>query len=183
MVLLYLFAITTIKFWLLMILQAKKYILSTIFFFLLLGNLTAQELAPIEKYSPEIYAGGNQNWGISQNSKQFIYAANNEGLLEFNGAEWKLYPSPNKTILRSVTIIDDKIYTGCYMEFGYWEHQQNGILKYTSLSDQLKDKIQNDEQFWKIINFEDWIIFQSLNNVYFYNTLLKKFNINHFFVI
>lgn len=142
--------------------------------------LSAQELAPIEKFTPENYAAGNQNWMISQGSNRFVYVANNEGLLEFNGAEWKLYPTPNKTILRSVAVIEDKIYTGCYMDFGYWERNAKGILEYTSLSQPIKNKIQNDEQFWRIINYDEWVIFQSLNNIYFYNTKSKKYTITNF---
>jgi hypothetical protein len=37
---------------------------------------------------------------------------------------WELYPSPNETILRSVKVIGDKVYTGGYMEFGYWTRQK-----------------------------------------------------------
>ena len=66
------------------------------------------------------YNAENQNWAISQSDDKFIYVANNSGLLEFNGAEWKLYPSPNNATLRYVSVIDAKIYTGGYMEFGYW---------------------------------------------------------------
>ena len=94
----------------------------------------AQQLPPIVKYPSSIYNAGNQNWMISQDKDQFLCFANNEGLLEFNGSNWTLYPSPNETIIRSVKVVGDKIYTGCYMEFGYWKRQANGFLKYTSFS-------------------------------------------------
>lgn len=158
----------------------KKFILILFTIIFLSEPIHSQEIAPIEKYSPEIYSGGNQNWSISQDSNNFIYVANNEGLLEFNGSNWSLYPLPNKSIPRSVNVIDDKIYTGCFMEFGYWKRNKKGLLVYTSLSNQIKEKIQQDEQFWKIINFEKWIIFQSLNNIYLYDTKLNKFTIFHY---
>jgi len=136
-----------------------------------------QELPPIVKYNPGTYGAGNQNWMISQDKNDFIYFANNEGLLEYNGTTWSLYPSPNETIIRSVNVIDNKIYTGCYMEFGYWIRQSNGQLKYTSLSKSLKNKIQDDEQFWNILNYDQWVIFQSLNKIFIYDTKTGKFNI------
>jgi len=109
--------------------------LSLIPFFLLVTFLTfAQELPPIVKYTSTTYGAGNQNWMISQDKDQFLCFANNEGLLEFNGSNWTLYPSPNETIIRSVKVVGDKIYTGCYMEFGYWKRQSNGALKYFSIS-------------------------------------------------
>lgn len=137
----------------------------------------SQELPPIVKYSPSVYAAGNQNWMITQDNNHFMFFANNEGLLEFNGSNWTLYNSPNETIIRSVRVINDKVYTGCYMEFGYWKRQKSGQLKYYSLSNLIKNKILDDEQFWTILHFDQWVLFQSLNRIYVYDTKLNKFTI------
>jgi ligand-binding sensor domain-containing protein/DNA-binding CsgD family transcriptional regulator len=139
--------------------------------------LLAQELPPIIKYSTGIYNAGNQNWMISQDGGQFMYFANNEGLLEYNGSNWTLYPTPNETIMRSVKAIGNRIYTGCYMEFGYWQRQSNGVLKYFSLSKNIKSKIIDDEQFWNIAQYDQWVIFQSLSQIFIYDTKTKKFSI------
>ena len=138
---------------------------------------SAQQLPPIVKYSKDIYNAGIQNWMISQDNHRFMYFANNEGLLEFNGSKWRLNPSPNETIIRSVKCINDKIYTGAFMEFGFWERGVNGQLFYTSLSKAIKDKINDDEQFWGIFPFDNWILFQSLEKIYAYNTKTKEFTI------
>ena len=139
--------------------------------------LFSQELPPIVKYPSTLYGAGNQSWMISQDEQNRIYFANNEGLLEYNGTNWELYPTPNETIMRSVKVIDDKIYTGCYMNFGYWTRQSNGKLKYISLSDTIKNKILDDEQFWNILKYDQWILFQSLNRIYIYDTKTKTFKI------
>ena len=121
-------------------------------FFLLFSFAFSQELPPIVKYSPSIYGAGNQNWMISQDKNHFVFFANNEGLLEFNASSWVLYPSPNETIIRSVKVIDGRVYTGCYMEFGFWTRQKDGKLKYNSLS-------------------------KSLNRIYIYDTKTGGFQI------
>jgi len=139
--------------------------------------LFSQELPPIVKYPSTVYGAGNQSWMISQDEQNLMYFANNEGLLEYNGTNWELYPTPNETIMRSVKVIDNKIYTGCYMNFGYWTRQPNGKLKYTSLSDTIKNKILDDEQFWNILKYDQWILFQSLNRIYIYDTKTKNFKI------
>jgi len=139
--------------------------------------LNAQELPPIENFSPIDYNAGNQNWAISQTNNKYIYIANNSGLLEFNGAKWNLYPSPNSTILRSVKVIDNLIYTGCYMEFGYWEKDDLGSLKYHSLVNKLQQPLIEDEQFWNILKFDDWVLFQSLNRIYIYNKNEESFKV------
>ena len=141
----------------------------------LLGK--AQEFPPIVKFPPSTYNAGNQNWMISQDQNKFVYFANNEGLLEFNGSEWTLYPSPNETIIRSVKVIKDKIYTGSYMEFGYWKRQSDGKLKYNSLSKSIQSKIIDEEQFWNILEYEHWVIFQSLNQIFILDTKTSKIKI------
>jgi DNA-binding CsgD family transcriptional regulator/ligand-binding sensor domain-containing protein len=154
--------------------------LSRYFSFALLLNFFwcySQELPPIIKYAASNYEGGNQNWMISQDKDQNIYFANHEGLLAFNGSNWSLYKSPNETIIRSVKVVNDKIYTGCYMEFGFWKIQDDGKLKYTSLSKTIKSKILNDEMFWNIINLDQWVIFQSLNRIYIYDSQTGFFKI------
>lgn len=153
---------------------------SSLVFFVLVVFFTksnAQQLPPIVKYSKEVYNAGIQNWMISQDNQRFMYFANNEGLLEFNGSKWILNPSPNETIIRSVKCINDRIYTGAFMEFGYWERASNGELFYTSLSNSIKSKIKDDEQFWGIFPFDNWILFQSLEKIYAYNTKSKSFTI------
>jgi len=156
----------------------KKGFLKSLFCFIAFSFFGfCQELPPIVKYSPATYAAGNQNWMIDQDSNYFMFFANNEGLLEFNGSNWTLYPSPNETIIRSVKVIGDKIYTGFYMEFGYWKRQKSGQLKYYSLSNSIKNKILDDEHFWGIFQFEQWVIFQSLNRIYIYDTKQNKFSI------
>ncbi|WMI64915.1 triple tyrosine motif-containing protein [Aestuariibaculum sp. YM273] len=139
--------------------------------------LTAQEHPPIQIYTPTDYGAENQNWSISQSQDKYIYVANNKGLLEFNGAKWTVYESPNKTIVRSVKVIDDYIYTGSYREFGYWNRSEKGVLEYTSLASQLKIDFLEDEEVWNILDVEDFILFQTLKRIYVFNKTKNSVNI------
>ena len=146
--------------------------MKNILLFLLLlipGFLFSQELPPINFYSTDLYQAENQNWSISQAPNKNIYFANNGGLLEFNGARWKLYDSPNETIIRSVKVVNERIYTGSYMDFGFWKKNVFGLLEYTSLTKKLSIKLIEDEQFWNIIQVDQWTLFQSLNRIYILN--------------
>jgi AraC family chitin signaling transcriptional activator len=145
--------------------------------FVICSSVFSQELPPIVKYAPSSYGAGNQNWMISQDERHYVFFANNEGLLEHNGSHWELYPSPNETILRSVKVIGNKVYTGGYMEFGYWMRQSNGKLKYTSLSKTIVKDILDDEQFWNIFYYDQWVVFQSLDRIYIYDAKAGSFKI------
>uniref|UniRef100_UPI00325FB49B helix-turn-helix and ligand-binding sensor domain-containing protein n=1 Tax=Gelidibacter japonicus TaxID=1962232 RepID=UPI00325FB49B len=139
--------------------------------------LMAQELPPITTFQPQQYAAENQNWSISQSDEQYIYVANNQGLLEYNGANWQLYPTPNQSVLRSVKAIDDLIYTGFYMNFGYWKRNEFGSLDYTSISDDLDVPLIEDEQFWNILSMDHYVLFQSLNRIYIYDLIKRSVKI------
>jgi AraC family chitin signaling transcriptional activator len=150
--------------------------------FLLISTLSismsaAQELPPVNNFLPKEYSAEAQNWSISQSKEGNLYVANNLGLLEFNGAKWELYKTPNATIIRSVKIIEDKIFTGFYMDFGYWLKNDFGKLYFTSLVSKYNIPVIEDEQFWNIIQLDDWILFQSLQRIYFFNIKTKEYKV------
>ncbi|PQJ80533.1 helix-turn-helix and ligand-binding sensor domain-containing protein [Polaribacter porphyrae] len=138
------------------------------------SNFFGQEIPPILKFTPEDYHSENQNWAITQNKDKFIYVANNAGLLEYNGAEWTIYNSPNNTIIRSLLADNNRIYSGAYMEFGFWERNNKGHLYYTSISKTLKENLIEDENIWNIKKIDSWLLFQSFDRIYFYDTSTKE---------
>ena len=106
-----------------------------------------------------------------------MYFGNNNGLLEFNGTKWRLYPSPNGSIVRAVKVIGKMIYTGCYMEMGYWKRDGKGDLEYTSLLEKVGTALVEDEHFWNITAHDEWVLFQSLDRIYMYNTDKESFQV------
>ena len=75
--------------------------------FLTLISSYGQEFPPIERFVPKDYGADDQNWSISQGIDEYIYVANNKGLLEYNGARWNLYTTTNQSIIRSVAVINN----------------------------------------------------------------------------
>lgn len=147
-------------------------------FTLLCANiLFAQYHPPIQNFPPELYQAGNQNWKIAQDDYNRTYVANNFGLLEFNGTSWKLHPTPNNTIMRSVFVSNNAIYTGSYMDFGYWLRQADGQLEYTSLVESLNFDMLEDEQVWQILSHKQFILFQSLNRLIIYDQLKRSLRV------
>ncbi|WP_245799987.1 helix-turn-helix and ligand-binding sensor domain-containing protein [Zobellia uliginosa] len=150
-----------------MLMRFGYYICSLILFWSL--SLGAQTLLPpIYNYKVFEYNAGAQNWGITVDDNGRVFAANDKGLLSFNGEEWLLNKLPNATILRSVASVKDKIYTGSYEEFGYWQTTDEGGLDYTSLTHLIKDHTFTSEEFWQIQPFQDAIFFRSFSTLYKY---------------
>ncbi|QLE02246.1 response regulator [Galbibacter sp. BG1] len=141
--------------------------------------ISAQNQPPIHNFNVHDYTAGIQNWGITQGDKN-IYVANNEGLLEFDGSNWRFYALPNKTIVRSIAYFDGKVYTGSYEEFGYWEKTITGELGYVSLSKKLSSKDIEAESIWGIYQLKDAVLFKSFSSLFIFKngkiTTLKPKN-------
>ena len=124
----------------------------------------------IKNYSKRSYNGGLQNWDIKQDKNGIIYIANNEGLLTFDGKYWKLYPLPNKTIVRSIEIgNDNKVYVGGQDEFGFFQPSQNGLLTYYSLVDLIPTKHKSFGDVWDIVFSDGSFFFRSDNKIFTYS--------------
>ena len=120
-------------------------------------------------FPPTLYKGGTQNWDIEQLPDGQIAFANNYGLLIFDGANWSLFPIRNYTIVRSLYYdqATDRMYAGASNEFGYYQvdpitYQYN----YHNLSDKLPAKLRSFGEIWKIIPWQDKIVFQSKSHLF-----------------
>lgn len=123
----------------------------------------------IRNYPKREYKAGTQTWGIAQDQKGFMYFANNEGLLVFDGVTWQLYKMPNSSITRSVHIADNgTIYVGAYNELGKMEYRNNGKLEFKSLKKYIPVEYQNFDDIWNLHSFDGKIVFQSYFNAFIF---------------
>ncbi len=137
----------------------------------------AQEMPPISNFDIKTYGAGNQNWMLSQGADKTIYIANNSGLLVYNGEQWELHKVPDGSAVRSVLALNGKIFTGSYMDIGYWEKGADGTMTYTSLKKFLDGEFLDGEQFWHIKSLGDYVVFQSLRRLYSYNLVDNRITV------
>ena len=151
-----------------------------LFVWFLSNSILGQKvLPPIYNYRIFDYKAASQNWDVAVDSTGALYAANNKGLLYYNGEEWVLNKLPNNTIIRSVKVVDDKIFTGSYEEFGFWKKNKFGLLDYTSLTHLIKNYKFTNEEFWQIITYNDALVFRSFSTVYIYkNNEIKVIDVD-----
>ncbi len=148
----------------------KARITAIILLYFISFQLYSQELLPfVENYNKSDYQGDNQIWNVAQGNDNAMYFANNYYLLRYDGVKWEKYSLPNKTIIRSIMVDGDRIYSGSYKEFGYW-YRKNGKMIYVSISDTSKVFDESDnEEVWKIFKFKGKIYFQSFNGLFQYD--------------
>lgn len=152
----------------------NNYIYILVSFFLtglVKGNLNAQEnlgLPMIQNHVKDAYQAGTQNWQVQQDKEGVIYFANNEGVLVFDGNNWRCFPVANKTIVRSILLDKDKIYVGSQGDFGYFKPNKKGILTYYSLLNLIPKKYRNFADVWNIITLNGRIYFRTTSTIFVY---------------
>jgi len=110
-------------------------------------------LPPVYNYQKNQYKAGTQNWDIAQDARGILFFANNEGLLQFDGSFWNLYPISNGTCVRSVhPMPDGRIYVGGQGELGYFSPNKQGILVYRSLTALIPTAQRQFEDVWDIVS-------------------------------
>lgn len=146
---------------------------------LTLNATYSQELLPpIQNYNPALYDAASQNWDIAVDDRGVVFAANNQGLLEFDGLSWELHKLESGSIIRSVFPKGDRIYTGSFREFGYWQTDEKGKMVYHSLSKLMTGLELQSDEFWSIESLGEAIYFRSFGGVFKYenNEILKVQN-------
>ncbi|WP_282037462.1 helix-turn-helix and ligand-binding sensor domain-containing protein [Saccharicrinis aurantiacus] len=116
-------------------------------------------LAEVEVFNRRQYNGATQNWKITQSEYNYIYAANNDGLLEFDGETWRRYINTGNTIVRSTYATQNRIYVGAISELGYYSYNENESLVYHSYSN--LGNLNTLGDYWTILEINDQIIFHS----------------------
>ena len=120
----------------------------------LIHNLCSQSvnlgIPPVTNYNKATYLSGHQNWAtLCIDGK--LYSGNNGGLLVYDGVKWNTISSQNNTIVRSIaTNGHDKIYIGAQGELGYYEPNDQGILTYHSILNELSSSYTGIEDVWNV---------------------------------
>ena len=139
-----------------------------LFFFLINSFLPYSAFAQesgvplLRNYSPEEYNSEPQIWAITQDQRGIMYFGASDGILEYDGSDWRKICTPKKQVVRSLDIDSNgRIYVGSNNEFGYLEPDASGSLHYVSLSIFLDTMYQNFEDIWKTVVKSDVVYFSS----------------------
>lgn len=115
----------------------RLYTLYILLFLLIPSGTAAQWNHFVTNFPKDLFGDGAQTWQIKTYGREHFYFANSNGLLEYNGSDWTLFPMDNLTGVRSIHTSANlnRIYAGGESEFGYFEAGTNGQLIYNCLSE------------------------------------------------
>ncbi len=122
----------------------------------------------VYNYSPSDYHEGNQNWAIIQDDRGIMYFGNSQGILEFDGVNWKKISD-----VAAIAFVKDSagtIFVGGRQDFGLLEPDSLGYMQYTSLVEITPDKFIPKRNFWSVGFYENSVLFSCENQrLYIYD--------------
>lgn len=119
-----------------------------------LGFISAAE-APgrpfVRSFGSRDYEADSQNWAVVQDPRGLIYAANNQGVLEFDGVKWRLIRTRDGTTPRALAVdAVGRVFVGGQNEFGYLAPDAQGRLWHVPLDDRLPAGEREIGQVWSV---------------------------------
>jgi len=132
-------------------------------------NIFSYNYLPVVKcYDKDDYMAGRQNWDIDTDSHGIVYFGNSDGLLRNIFGSWHLTPTESNDVVRSLLIVNDTIWCGGAVEFGYFTKNSPEDLVYHRTG-----SLQSG-QAWKIQALDENIYIQTEASVIIYDKFLKE---------
>lgn len=130
---------------------------------------------PLENFTPDQYQNKGKVWDIKTAPNGIVYMAADNGLLEYDGKNWRSFKGSNG-FTRSIFVVNDSlIYSGSDLDFGVWKKNKFQGFDYSSLYPFQETVQEISEEFWDVYHLGEAIVFVSSHNIYiFQNEQLVK---------
>ncbi|WP_111707625.1 sensor histidine kinase [Lutibacter citreus] len=139
--------------------------IKSLFTLLLITTSLFAQTTFISNFSHKEYNSPGQNWSIAQDNRGIMYFANNSGILEYDGVNWRNIDT--QTRARSICIDSlGVIYVGLETDFGYLQPDNTGKLNYISLKEKIVKEHQDVLHIWNIYTLEGKVFFIADSKVY-----------------
>lgn len=129
----------------------------------------------ITNYPPNLHDANPQNWCIEQDDRGVMYFGNSDGILEYDGHNWRLIKTPKNNVVRSMA--KDKngqIWVGGSGEIGYLAPDSIGLMSFISLTSQVPEDKRDFNDVWITSVLDDSVYFCAFtHNFRVYKNQLK----------
>ena len=118
----------------------------------------------ITNYPPNLHNANPQNWAIQQDNRGVMYFGNSDGILEYDGHNWRLIKTPKNNVVRSLA--KDKngvVWVGGAGEIGYLAPDSTGKMSFISLTAKIPEAHRNFNDVWLTSALDDGVYFSAFN--------------------
>lgn len=118
----------------------------------------------VKHYTRSDHHGDAPNWSVVQDQRGLIYAGNSWGVLEYDGATWRLIEVPEglSTVVRDLYVdSQNTVFVGAEGAFGYLTPNAIGSLYFQSLVDRVPAHQRAFRDIWRVCGTSMDIYFQA----------------------
>ncbi|SKB40573.1 Y_Y_Y domain-containing protein [Maribacter arcticus] len=151
------------------IVLGKSLCLGFFFIFSFFAQILAQEKVGrplITTYKYQEYGADPISWWGLEDDNGFMYFANGNGVLQFDGVNWELIEVPGFGTRSFAKDDNGRIHVGGAGEFGYLATSESGTMKYVSLIDKIPEEHKNFADVWEIDYYKGRVIFRTEFKLY-----------------
>lgn len=131
-----------------------------------LAQPTLESGAPFVKhYSLKEEQIHPQNWSLALDGRGFLYSANVEGVVEFDGTHWRVISVEGRRVRSIARGADGHIYVGGEGAFGRLEADSKGLLEYRSLLDQLPAQAKEFANVYQLVALGEMLYLNTGNHL------------------
>jgi signal transduction histidine kinase len=124
----------------------------------------------LQNFSVRDFKAYHQNWAAIQAPNGLMYFANNNGVLEFDGVNWRLTAIPNRSTVRSIDADSSGVvYVGAQGDFGLVRPDGRGGLQYRSLLDRVPDRYRHFADVWSVHVTRQGVYFRTKKYLFRWN--------------
>ncbi len=121
----------------------------------------------VHSFSMAEYQSNVQNWAVETGSDGLVYVGGGMGLLEYNGVSWTRHDTPNNSRVRRLLIDNQgRFWIGSSNQFGYFQREPDGAMRYHSLSDTLPEDQRTFGDIRGLVEVDGTLYFQALRSLF-----------------
>ena len=146
---------------------SKFFILFLIFSYSFFSQ--AQELGSpfIRNYTPKMYNAHVQNWDLLQGKNGIMYFGNGDGIMEYDGVNFRMIVLPNNNTVRSMAIDESGIiYIGSVSHFGYLKTDSIGRTIFVNFAEKLNEKDKDFTDVNGVITTKNAVFFRTSKKLF-----------------
>ncbi|MDZ7755066.1 ATP-binding protein [Rhodohalobacter sp.] len=122
------------------------------------------------QYMTSEYNGHTQSWAVTEDDNGLIYIGNGNGLLEYDGVEWKMIEVAGGQVALSLALgKNNKLYVGSVNDFGVIEADSLGRSVFSSMVQEVPDELADFEDVWETVAYSEGVLFRTRRAAFHYS--------------
>jgi signal transduction histidine kinase len=119
------------------------------------------------QYSPSEHGGHTQSWSVTEDNRGLIYVGNGNGLLEYDGVEWRMIEVAGGQVALSLALgRNNQLYVGSVNDFGAIRPDSLARPTFQSMTNGIPEELLDFEDVWETKAYSGGVLFRTRTAVF-----------------